>query len=154
MQIKFEGEWNGGLRDYKFFCFGGEPRLCQVISDRFTDERIDFYDMDWKRLAGLAGLSDNVRNSGCDMPCPRSFGEMRRIAGTLSAGIPFVRVDLYEIGGRPYFGEITFFPAGGFGEFRPAEWNTRAGSMLDLGPDRQGQGVDVNRNKRETDVNK
>lgn len=132
LQIKYEEETAGELRDYKFFCFGGEPRLCQVISDRSSCEKIDFYDMGWNRLAGLVGLSGNVRNSGCSIPRPRSFGEMRRIAAALAGGIPFARIDLYEIGGRPYFGEITFFPASGFGEFRPAEWNARIGSMLNL----------------------
>ena len=61
------------LRDYKFFCFDGEPRLCQVISDRTADEKIDFYDMNWHRIIGLIGLSENVHNSDDDILCPRSY---------------------------------------------------------------------------------
>ena len=45
---------------------------------------------------------------------------------------PFVRIDFYVINGHPYFGEITFFPAGGHGAFRPDEWNRRLGEMIDL----------------------
>lgn len=131
--IRLEPTVGADLCDYKFFCFGGKPRLCQVISDRYSDEKIDFYDMDWKRLVGLVGLAKNANNSDSDIPCPQSFEEMKRIAGTLSVGIPFARIDLYEINRKPYFGEITFFPYSGFGEFRPEEWNFKIGSWIDLG---------------------
>lgn len=121
---------SGDLRDYKFFCFNGEPRYCQVISDRNTDEKIDFYDMEWQRLIGLIGLSDTVHNSEGDIPRPHSLDEMRAMAARLSQGIPFARIDFYEISRRPYFGEITFFPASGFGSFRPDEWNRKMGDMI------------------------
>lgn len=121
------------LLDYKFFCFNGEPKYCQVISDRSTDEKIDFYDMDWNRivgLVGLVGLSDHIHNSDKDLPCPSSYKEMQAFAKKLSKDIPFSRIDFYEINHQPYFGEITFFPASGFGSFRPDEWNERMGEMI------------------------
>lgn len=118
------------LLDYKFFCFNGEPKYCQVISDRSTDEKIDFYDMDWKRLVGLVGLSDNIHNSDHVLARPSSYEEMKTFARKLSQGIPFSRIDFYEINHRPYFGEITFFPASGFGSFRPDEWNEKMGEMI------------------------
>lgn len=120
------------LRDYKFFCFHGVPKFCQVISDRNTDEKIDFYDMEWNCLTGLVGLSPTAHNSEELIPCPFSLEQMKDIARKLSKGIPFVRIDFYEVNGRPYFGEITFYPASGFGKFRPDEWNLRMGEMIDL----------------------
>ncbi len=123
------------LRDYKFFCFDGKPYLCQVISDRSSDEKIDFYDMEWKRLIGLIGLinpSSSICNSKEAIPCPRSFSDMKRMASILSSGIPFVRIDFYDINGKAYFGEITFFAASGFGFFHPDEWNEKLGRMIDL----------------------
>ena len=125
----------GNLRDYKFYCFNGSPRLCQVISDRATDEKIDFYDMEWHRLVGLVGLvglTENAHNSKQDITCPKSFAEMKKCAGILSKGIPFSRIDFYDIDGRAYWGEITFFPASGIGKFYPEEWNEIIGNWITL----------------------
>lgn len=123
---------NPELRDYKFFCFGGVPKLCQVISDRSVHEKIDFYDMNWIRQRGLIGLNLAAQNSEMDIPCPVSFKEMKIMAEKLSANIPFVRIDFYNINGRAYFGEITFFPASGFGKFKPEIWNERIGNWVKL----------------------
>lgn len=123
------------LRDYKFFCFHGEPKFCQVISDRTTDEKIDFYDMNWKclvGLVGLVGLNSKTHNSAELISRPCSFEKMKEVARKLSVGIPFVRIDFYEVNKHPYFGEITFYPASGFGKFRPDEWNLRMGDMIYL----------------------
>lgn len=120
------------LKDYKFFCFGGVPTYCQVISDRNTDEKIDFFDMQWGRLVGLVGLNDSVQNSEQDIPCPDSFSEMKLLAAKLANKLPFSRIDFYEINHRPYFGEITFFPADALGSFRPVDWNDRMGDMITL----------------------
>lgn len=122
------------IKDYKFMCFGGTPYLCQVISDRSTDEKIDFYDMDWNRLIGLIGFNPlpTIHNSLHGIHRPRSFEDMKRMAAILSKGIPFVRIDFYDINGKAYFGEITFFPASGFGHFFPDEWNERLGKLIVL----------------------
>ena len=124
------------LIDYKFFCFNGVPRLCQVISDRRTDEKIDFYDMQWKRINGLVGLlvglNSKIHNSTIELSQPKSFEKMKQIATILSQNIPFSRIDLYDINGYCYFGEITFFPAGGFGYFSPKEWDETIGSWIKL----------------------
>ena len=122
----------GGLRDYKLFCFNGRPKLCQIISNRAVEEHIDFYDTSWRRMEGLVGLTEGVRNSTCGHPRPRSFDDMLRCAGILAEGLPFARIDFYDIDGRAYWGEIMFFPAGGFGRFSPAEWNGKIGSWLRL----------------------
>lgn len=130
--LKENSEKKVDLRDYKFFCFNGVPKLCQVISDRTTDEKIDFYDMSWNKVEGLIGLSENVRNSDEVIPCPYSYDKMKEMAHILSKDLPFSRIDFYEINRNPYFGEITFYPACGFGKFRPNEWNTIIGTWLHL----------------------
>lgn len=125
-------ETTSELRDYKFFCFNGKPFMCQVISNRSTNETIDFFDMDWNRLKGLKGLNDNIENSTEEIPCPSCFDEMKELVSTLAKGHPFVRIDFYSVNNRPYFGEITFFPKGGFGKFTPDEWNLKLGDMIIL----------------------
>lgn len=119
------------LPDFKFFCFDGIPKYCQVIKNRSTDETIDFFDMDWNHQPFI-GLSDNIKHCKNEIPKPYSFEKMKEIVTILSNGLKFVRIDLYEIKGKIYFGEITFFPASGFGEFRPKKWNEKIGDMIKI----------------------
>lgn len=88
--------------------------------------------MSWHRVERLVGLSGNIHNSDTDIPCPHSYDEMKNMVRVLSKDFPFSRIDFYEINEKPYFGEITFYPACGFGEFRPNEWNTTIGDWLHL----------------------
>lgn len=133
------------LTDYKFFCFHGEPVYCQVIKDRTSCETVDFYDMDWKHQE-FTGLSlPHNPHSINPIPKPWSFSIMKESAKKLARGIPFVRVDFYEVNRRVYFGEMTFYPACGFGEFSPNNWNYRLGKMLNLSE----QQISVGRRKRE-----
>lgn len=122
------------LKDYKFYCFNGEPKYCQVIADRQVEETIDFYDMNWKHQA-FNGLN-NCPMARKKHDKPKTFNKMKKFAKELSHGIAFVRVDFYEINDKLYFGEITFFPAGGFGEFSPKEWDKRLGDMINLDKDK------------------
>ena len=127
------------LIDFKFYCFDGEPRYCQVIRDRRTNETIDFYDMDWNHMpfVGLTphsrnGLTPHSRNGLTPVPKPQNLDVMRRICSKLAKGMPFIRIDLYEINGCEYFGEITFYPASGFGVFTPTEWDKHLGDLINL----------------------
>lgn len=122
------------LTDYKFFCFNGIPKYCQVISDRSKDEKIDFYDMNWKHLEfnGLAEPGAPYGFSKKKIECPKTFQEMKQLTQFLSPKCPFSRIDLYEIHGRPFFGEITFYPASGFGIFQPEKWNYILGDLIQL----------------------
>lgn len=125
----------GNLHDYKFYCFNGAPRLCQVISDRAINEKIDFYDMNWNKLEKMIGLicpTDHISNSNDTIPCPLSFEKMKNCAHLLSQNIPFSRIDFYDISGHTYFGEITFYPASGLGSFYPIEWNKKIGDWINL----------------------
>ena len=127
----------GELKDYKFYCFYGIPRYCQVIADRTTNETIDFFDMDWihQEFTGIHLPGHPFPHSTERICCPKSFAEMKENAATLSRDIPFSRIDFYEIAGEMYFGEITFYPASGFGTFAPEEWDTTLGNWLVL-PDK------------------
>ena len=119
------------LPDFKFYCFNGEPEYCQVIRDRRTRETIDFYDMNWNHQE-FYGLNPAARNGSSPVACPVKLDEMITICRMLSENIPFVRVDLYEVKGKCYFGELTFYPASGFGTFTPQDWNGRIGDLLRL----------------------
>lgn len=119
------------LPDYKFFCFNGEPKYCQVIRGRHTKETIDFYDMEWNHMP-FVGLNPVTSNGLTPVDRPGNFEGMKDICRKLSKAIPFVRVDLYLIDDKNYFGELTFYPASGMGLFTPEEWNVKLGDLLTL----------------------
>lgn len=109
-----DSEYNkNGLTDYKFTCFNGVADNVMVCVDRSLGEtKFYFYDKDWN----LMPLNVRGKNTSPDfkLPKPSCMDEMFAIAGELSKGIPFLRVDLYCINEKPYFGEMTFYPASGF----------------------------------------
>ena len=119
------------LIDYKFYCFNGEPQYCQVIRDRRKKETIDFYDMQWVHMP-FVGLNPIVKNGLNPVEKPGQLNTMIEICKKLAKNIPFVRIDLYLINNKIFFGEITFFPASGFGVFTPEEWNYKLGEMIFL----------------------
>lgn len=119
------------LIDYKFFCFNGHPKYCQVIKDRETQETIDFFDTDW-RHQDFIGLNRKAVFSERPIEKPQNYELMIEIAMKLSKGIPFSRIDLYNINGKIYFGEITLFPMSGLGNFRPKEIDKKMGDMIKI----------------------
>ncbi len=126
---KYISETGGGeINDYKLHCFNGEVKFILVCTDRTENEKKVFYDSQWNKLP----LKRPNMSSDIDIPRPRMLEEMIKIAIVFSKGIPFLRVDLYEIYGKLYFGELTFFPAGGFESFEPEEWDGRMGEWLRL----------------------
>lgn len=120
------------LPDYKWYCFNGEPKYCQVIQNRTTAETIDFYDQDWRRQE-FFGLNPAAQ--------PKNLSTQIRIAKALSKDIPYARIDLYETGDNVYFGEITFYPASGLGVFEPREYGAILGKMLELPGEKLGETV-------------
>lgn len=119
------------LPDYKFFCFNGEPKYCQVIRNRNTKETIDFYDMEWSHMP-FVGLNPIAKNGENPIDKPLDFSKVLTICNKLANNIPFSRIDLYITNGRIFFGEITFFPAGGIGRFVPEEWDYTLGCLIHL----------------------
>ena len=119
------------LSDYKFFCFNGEPKYCQVIRNRHSKESIDFYDMNWRHQE-FVGLNPIASNGINPVPRPLLLDDMICICHKLSENMKFVRIDMYVIDNRTYFGEITFYPASGIGLFNPEKWNTELGNLISL----------------------
>lgn len=118
------------LLDYKFFCFNGKPKYCQVISGRSANMCIDFFDKAWQHQDFHE--PHNYPFAEKLPQKPSNFNKMWELATVLANGKPFVRIDFYNINGKIYFGEITFFPTSGFGGFDPIEWDYKFGSMIDL----------------------
>jgi len=119
------------LTDYKFFCFDGTPKFLFVATDRYvtgSHTKFDFFDMDWKHLPIVNGHP----NADPWPEKPENFQDMVKIARKLSAGFPFVRIDLYNVDGRIYFGEYTFFHNAGVIHFEPEEWDHTFGTYLHL----------------------
>lgn len=123
------------LRDYKFFCFDGKVKYLFIATERQKegeDVKFDFFDKDFNHLP----IRQGHENASVPPEKPLRFEEMKVIAEKLSAGIPQVRVDLYEVDGRVYFGEMTFFHHGGWTPFDPEEWDTVFGKEIKLPPKR------------------
>ena len=115
--------------DYKIYCFNGKATTFLVMTDRTPNSvRVNFYDMNWKQLP----ISDAHTNSEQKIVKPINDKLMIEIAEKLSKDIPFVRVDFYEIEGHVYFGELTFFPDGGFVEYNPKEYDKIFGNMCKI----------------------
>lgn len=126
-----EDESGYELKDYKFFCFNGDVKALFVATDRGVDgeeTKFDFYDIEWNHLP----FTNGHPNSSKHLDKPNSFEEMVKVSSELSKGIPHVRVDLYNINGKIYFGELTFFHWSGLTPFVPEEWDFKFGSWLKL----------------------
>lgn len=116
------------IEDYKFFCFNGEPKVMFIATDRATDCKFDFFDMEFNHL-DLVNIHPNA-----DKPIkkPELFDEMKELAAKLSQGMRHVRIDLYELNGKIYFGEYTFFHGGGFQLCHPEKWERQLGDWIDI----------------------
>ncbi len=121
-----------GLLDYKFYCFNGVPKFLYVSlteKDKGKKSNMNYYDMDFNRTPFVRPDHNSL---SFDVQKPICFDEMKRIAESLSKDIPFVRVDLYQINGKVYFGELTLYPGAGHGIFSPEEWELKLGDWLDI----------------------
>lgn len=118
------------LRDYKFFCFNGTPQFLFIATGRQSQEEpyFDFFDMDFNRLPFKHGHP----NAPVLPKKPKNFDLMKNLSEKLSKDLPHVRVDLYEINGKVYFGELTFFHHSGMVPFEPQEWDYKIGEMIKL----------------------
>ena len=119
------------LRDYKFFCFDGTVKALFIASDRMTkgeETKFDFFDENYNHLP----FQNGHPNANTLPEKPTCFNEMKQIAAKLSVGFPHVRVDLYEVNGKVYFGEMTFFHWSGMTPFTPEEWDYMFGEWIKL----------------------
>jgi len=118
--------------DVKIHVFGGRvegPRIhTMVISDRFGDVHGDLYDEHWNRMNVAFGPYTPSDVSG---PRPRNWPEIERVAKRLAEDFAYVRVDLYSVGDKVYFGELTFTPGAGVLRFTPDSHDYEWGRMLE-----------------------
>jgi hypothetical protein len=125
-----ENESEGELIDYKFYCYRGKPEVLFVCTNRFGPEgvRYDAFDVAGRRIPVCKG------KPATDLASlkPDNLDEMLRIAAALCGAFPFVRVDLYSIGGKIYFGEFTFYPDMGLIPFSPDHFNYFFGDLFVL----------------------
>lgn len=115
------------LNDYKFYCVNGKPMYVIVYTDRVAnshDMKRTIYDMNWELHQEFLGR-DAIAGPSIDKP--ESFELMKEMAGKLSSKFPFVRIDFYEIKGKPVFGEMTFTP--GMQEIS-TEFSRRLGDLI------------------------
>lgn len=126
-----EDKKTGELRDYKFFSFDGEVKALFISQDRGKvgeEVKFDYFDAEFNKLD-----IHQYHDVGKNMPeKPVCFEEMKILASKLSKGIPQVRVDFYEVNGKVYFGELTFFHHGGIVPFKPEKWDFIFGSWIEL----------------------
>lgn len=128
---KYIEDSNGVLLDYKFFCFHGNVNSVMICLDRHIhDTKFYFFNRNWE----LQKLNIRGKNApeGFTIPKPSRINEMFSIAEKLSKDIPFVRVDLFECNGNIYFGEMTFFPDGGFDANLLPETDAHFGELINL----------------------
>ena len=124
-----EDETDGELRDYKFFCFNGNPKAMFIASERNTGSvKFDYYDLVFNHL----NIKQKYPNADTALKKPVNFDKMIELSGVLSKGFPHVRVDFYEVNGHLYFGELTFYHFSGFMPFQPADWDKTFGDWLEL----------------------
>ena len=109
--------------DYKFFMFDGECELVQVDAESFTEHQRDLFKPNWEKVPATY----RYPNSTLDIPKPPNLERMLEIAGVLSKGLDFERVDLYDLGDRVVFGEITHYPEAGFEELHPRAFENTVG---------------------------
>ena len=128
---KYMADKNGEApRDYKFFSFNGVVKCFKIDFDRFSNHRANYYD----RERNLLHFGEVVcpPDFTKQLEMPETLSQMIEIAEKLSKNIPFARIDFYDIDNQIYFGEITFYPAAGFGSFVPEEWDYRLGEWISL----------------------
>jgi hypothetical protein len=130
-----------GLVDYRFLCFSGKVKLifadvetAAIDGSHNPDAKRNIYDCDFNYLNDLKVKRDKF--DPALLPKPRNFEEMKEYAEILSKPFEFCRVDLYNINGKIYFGEITFYPGGGTQLFEPSDWELKVGKWINLGSEK------------------
>lgn len=118
------------LKDYKFFCFNGRVEYYKIDFDRFIEHKANYFD----RNGSLMEFGEVICPPNFEkvIEIPKEISKMLELAETISCGLPFARVDLYNVNGKIYFGEITFFPASGFGKFNPPSWDKTLGDLINI----------------------
>ena len=121
---------SGELKDYKFFCFNGKVKCFKIDFGRFTEHHANYYDTKCNLLPFGEVMYPPLFEKKLNIP--DNINQMIELAEKLSQGFPFIRVDFYDASGCIYFGELTFFPASGMGQFEPEKWDYILGSYINI----------------------
>lgn len=119
----------GELQDYKFLCFGGKPYYCWVDMGRYSNHTRNVYDLNWELQPWNQEAYAHYEKP---IPRPENFEKMIEIATILSQSFSHVRVDLYNVDGKVYFGEMTFTNGGGYDRILPVEYDKKLGELWEL----------------------
>lgn len=115
------------LDDYKFYCFNGKFRFLSIDKDRYFNHTRAYFD---DKLEFMPEIKGNYRKLDIAPDLPGNIKNMVQIAEQLAEGFPFVRVDLYNVKGKIYFGELTFYPASGFSPYTPDSFDYELGKFF------------------------
>ncbi len=118
-----------GLVDYKFFCFDGEPKFVMVVGSWANETFNNFFDLNFNPIEFNSGFA---RKADIDMTKPKNFGKMVEIARKLAGSLVFIRVDMYNIAGKIFFGEYTFHHNGGLSKFSTLQEDIYLGKLIRL----------------------
>ncbi|OBU11871.1 ATP-grasp fold amidoligase family protein [Morganella psychrotolerans] len=113
--------------DYKFYCFDGQIEFIQVNQNRYSLNHLEtFLSSSWEKIDMFYGVTSNSH----DIEKPSRLNDMILIAKKLSEEFKFVRVDLYQVDNKIYFGELTLYPASGLDIIEPVELELLFGSKI------------------------
>jgi hypothetical protein len=132
---KYLNPADGSLKDFRFFCFSGEPKFVQIGSVYEDARYVSYYNLNWEKMP-VIGVSPE---HPVLLEKPHQFDEMVRLATTLSQTFPFVRVDMYPLVDRIVFGEMTFYPNDGRASYIPSNYNKVFGDYIKLPKIPEGQ---------------
>lgn len=130
---KYMENKDGSLNDYKFLCFSGKPYYVWQDFDRFFNHTRNMYDIEWNLQPFTRSTYNGAYESyNSPVPKPVNYDKMVDIVKELCKDFEYVRVDLYNINGKIYFGEMTFTDGSGFGKMSPDEYNYKLGALIDI----------------------
>jgi len=127
---KYIEDSNGNLPEFKFFCFHGKVYYCWFIMSENGEEYRNIYDLDWNLQPW--NINNIYSNYPEPLPKPKNFDKMVKIATQLCQGFSHVRVDLYNVDEKIYFGEMTFTSGGGYSLIYPDKYNYILGDLWNL----------------------
>ncbi len=116
------------LMDYKIMCYNGIPKNLFVCSERNTNLKVTFFDLNWKRLPFIRKYPASEKK----ISKPALLNKMLEFSEILAKPFPFVRVDFFYYNNQLYIGEMTFFPGAGHEVFDPYKWDKKLGDLLVL----------------------
>lgn len=124
------------LKDYKFFCFGGKPKIFKIDFNRFVNHSANYYDFEDN---GKLFIKENLLPVDYNaIMIIKELDAMKEIVRTLAKKLEnncenrFIRIDFYLCNNKIYFGEFTFYPGSGFIKYSPSKWDYKLGSLIKL----------------------